>query len=139
MLEKMKRKVFFFQMCTSCGFGPKSAMAPQRKEKEHFNSLETSLFTLHYICTYRLVFFFSSSETSHPYHSLSVSSPYTGSLPFPSCLLRNSQTAFKKDFHKRPLLQIPPPTPDLPPGPPRSLARSLAHSLSERHLSLSEQ
>lgn len=76
-------------------------MMSQKRRKLQW-SLVTSLFTLHYICTYRLVF----SSAFHPYQSLSMSSPYTDSLPFPSCLLRISQTGFKKDFHKCPLLQI---------------------------------
>lgn len=76
-------------------------VAPREKEKTSIDSCDF-LFTLHYVCTYRLVF----SPTFHPYQSLSMSSLYTDWLPFPSCLLRISQTGFKKDFHKCPLLQI---------------------------------
>lgn len=89
-------------------------MAPGMMQEEHFNSRGTSfLLCITYAHIDCCFFPPSPSETSHPYQSLGVSSPHTGSLPFPPCLLRNSQTAFKKDFHKRPLLQI---------LPPRSLA-----------------
>lgn len=54
-------------MCPSCGFSPKSAMAPQRKEKEHFNSLETSFL----LCiTYAHIdwYFFFPPPLKHPIH-----------------------------------------------------------------------
>lgn len=75
--KKLKKsKVFLFLMCSSCGFGPKSAMAPQRKEEDHFKSRETSfLLCITYAHIDWYFFSLSSSETSHPYHSLSVSSP----------------------------------------------------------------
>lgn len=76
------------------------AMVPQKKEKKN---LQLSPVTSFLLCiTYAHIDWYFL----HPYQSLSMSSPYTDSLPFPSCLWRISKTGFKKDFHKCPLLQI---------------------------------
>lgn len=77
-------KVFLKNIYVPCVCLEKPMMSQKRRKLQW--SLVTSLFTLHYICTYRLVF----SSAFHPYQSLSMSSPYTDSLPFPSCLLRIS-------------------------------------------------
>lgn len=113
MLEESKVKFSFNDMYV-LRVRPKRPVAQQQK-RGSFNRVWRLPFLL--CITYAHIDWYFPPTTFHPYQSLSMSPPYTGSLPFPSCLFRISQTAFKKDFHKRPSFAN-------PPQPPHACAES---------------